>query len=105
MGLLDTGATQSVRLTAARQLGQIAGIRVAHPSGKAHGHASAQEVKLEQDDVPQGAQDDGAWSGIEGEWDQVISIVIKVRSFFDNAAVITSLTSCTDTSTPTVSLI
>ncbi|SCV74101.1 BQ2448_6533 [Microbotryum intermedium] len=68
--LFETGSTASVRLTAARQLGQIAGTRVAHPSVKAeidsNNHISGEEVSL--------------WRGVDGEWNEVIQLVARVSS-------------------------
>lgn len=71
--LLDTGSTPSVRLTAARQLGAIAGTRVSHPSTDSHGHAY---VKAEDSTV---ATSDNIWRGVEGEWNEVIGLVARVR--------------------------
>ena len=66
MLLLETGATPSVRLTAARQLGAIAGSRVSHPTQRTQTNLG------EQDDAQL------IWRGIEGEWNQVIALVAKV---------------------------
>ncbi|GAA6037551.1 hypothetical protein NBRC10512_002557 [Rhodotorula toruloides] len=78
--LLDTGSTPSVRLTAARQLGAIAGTRVAHPSTNSHGHASVgTDVKLEEGMT--GASKEGVWHGVEGEWNEVIGLAARVLPF------------------------
>ena len=71
--LLDNGSTPSVRLTAARQLGSIAGTRVSHPSSNPHGHASVADVKLEEE-----AAASTVWRGVEGEWTEVIGLVARV---------------------------
>ncbi|GAA5884682.1 hypothetical protein JCM6882_005348 [Rhodosporidiobolus microsporus] len=78
--LLDTGSTSSVRLTAARQLGAIAGTRVSHPSTDAHGHASAgMDVKLEAGvDAGGAVTKDGIWRGVDGEWNEVMALVARV---------------------------
>ncbi|GAA5886029.1 hypothetical protein JCM5296_007067 [Sporobolomyces johnsonii] len=78
--LLDTGSTPSVRLTAARQLGAIAGTRVSHPSTDSHGHAAKSiDVKLEEavDGAAPGAAD-GVWRGVDGEWQEVVQLVARV---------------------------
>lgn len=71
--LLETGSTPSVRLTAARQLGSIAGVRVSHPTTKITG--------IKSEDV--GAvgitnENSNAWRGVEGEWNEVINLVARV---------------------------
>lgn len=71
--LLDAGSTSSVRLTAARQLGAIAGARVSHPSTDSHGRA---EIKSEDTTVITG---DSLWRGVEGEWNEVVGLVARVR--------------------------
>ncbi|GAA5949726.1 hypothetical protein JCM21900_003274 [Sporobolomyces salmonicolor] len=78
--LLDTGSTPSVRLTAARQLGAIAGTRVSHPSTDSHGHgAKSIDVKLEEavDGAAAGAAE-GVWRGVDGEWHEVVQLVARV---------------------------
>lgn len=75
ISLLDTGSTPSVRLTAARQLGAIAGQRVAHPSTDSHGHASAAQLKLEDTSDAAAAT---LWRGVDGEWNEVIGLVARV---------------------------
>lgn len=85
--LLDTGSTPSVRLTAARQLGAIAGTRVAHPSTNSHGHASVgTDVKLEEGMT--GASKEGVWHGVEGEWNEVIGLAARVSSSCSSLAVL-----------------
>lgn len=66
--LLDTGATPSVRLTAARQLGAIANVRVSHPSAR----------PTAADALPE-PETDTLWRGVEGEWAEVIALVARVR--------------------------
>ncbi|GAA6038936.1 hypothetical protein JCM8097_000582 [Rhodosporidiobolus ruineniae] len=76
IALLDTGSTSSIRLTAARQLGTIAGTRVAHPSS----HASASlDIKLESEvDAGAAGVKEGVWRGVDGEWNEVMSLVARV---------------------------
>ncbi|GAA5821317.1 hypothetical protein JCM11251_004568 [Rhodosporidiobolus azoricus] len=78
--LLDTGSTSSVRLTAARQLGAIAGTRVSHPSTDSHGHAAAGiDIKLEAGADAAGAPSkEGIWRGVDGEWNEVMVLVARV---------------------------
>lgn len=64
--LLDQGSTPSVRLTAARQLGAIAAVRVSHPS-------SHSLVKVED-----GPGESSTWRGVEGEWNEVLGLVARV---------------------------
>lgn len=85
--LLDTGSTPSVRLTAARQLGAIAGTRVSHPSTDSHGQAY---VKTEDSSV---TTTENIWRGVEGEWNEVIGLVARVR--FPSGACLERLRRCT----------
>lgn len=71
--LLDTGSTPSVRLTAARQLADLAAARVAHPSTADH----------------------STWRGIEGEWSEVISLVSRILPFLENRSYETRTASST----------
>ncbi|GAA5855493.1 hypothetical protein JCM8547_007859 [Rhodosporidiobolus lusitaniae] len=81
--LLDTGSTSSIRLTAARQLGAIAGTRVSHPSTDAYGRASAGiDVKLESD-VGTGPKE-GLWRGVDGEWNEVMALVVRVLPYLQS---------------------
>lgn len=63
-----------MRLTAARQLGSLAGTRVSHPTTKLQANSTA------------GSKSDGSggdavvWRGIEGEWSEVMSLVARVRT-------------------------
>ncbi|GAA5975963.1 hypothetical protein JCM10908_005340 [Rhodotorula pacifica] len=77
IALLETGSTQSIRLTAARQLAGIAGVRVSHPSTEKSGHPSlASTVKVE--DATQPASYEGVWRGVDGEWNEVLGLVARV---------------------------
>ncbi|SGY46516.1 BQ5605_C001g00442 [Microbotryum silenes-dioicae] len=69
--LFETGSTASVRLTAARQLGQIAGTRVAHPSVKAENDLS---------NPLGGGEEASLWKGVDGEWNEVIQLVARVSA-------------------------
>ncbi|GAA6059472.1 hypothetical protein JCM10212_005411 [Sporobolomyces blumeae] len=74
--LLDTGSTPSVRLTAARQLGQLAGTRVSHPSTSELAAAKVKaEPSLDEAGAPVG---EGIWRGIDGEWNDVLQLVARV---------------------------
>lgn len=75
--LLETGSTPSVRLTAARQLGAIAGTRVSHPSS-----TRTVGVKSESTGVIVNENENGiSWRGVEGEWNEVIGLVARVSTF------------------------
>lgn len=77
VALLETGSTQSIRLTAARQLAGIASIRVSHPSAEHSGHPSlAPSVKVE--DATQPVSYEGVWRGVDGEWNEVLALVARV---------------------------
>lgn len=81
MLLLDNGSTPAVRSTAARQLGALAGVRVSHPSADKHAHVNATgQAKLEDGSAPFHAS---VWRGIDGEWDQVMQLVARVRHISD----------------------
>jgi len=67
-----------VRLTAARQLGQLAGTRVSHPSSTDH---YSSEIKVEGD-VKGVEKNDGIWSGVDGEWNDVLQLVARVSFEF-----------------------
>jgi len=84
--LLDTGTTSSVRLTAARQLGQLAGTRVSHPSSNDH---YSSEIKVEGD-VKGVEKNDGIWSGVDGEWNDVLQLVARVsfELFFSSSSLL-----------------
>ncbi|KAK4051936.1 TATA-binding protein-associated factor mot1 [Microbotryomycetes sp. JL201] len=79
--LLETGSTPSVRLTAARQLGQLAGVRVAH--------ASSDGLRQGTDTVYIKAEDGAApsepvWRGVDGEWNEVIQVVARVLPYLQS---------------------
>ncbi|GAA5967385.1 hypothetical protein JCM11641_000529 [Rhodosporidiobolus odoratus] len=77
--LLDTGSTSSIRLTAARQLGAIAGTRISHPSSNLKAQAAAQsEVKSEGGTELGTGSQEGIWRGVDGEWNEVMSLVARV---------------------------
>ncbi|GAA6010257.1 hypothetical protein JCM11491_005414 [Sporobolomyces phaffii] len=74
IALLDTGTTPSVRQTAARQLGQLAGTRVSHPSSA---ERLATDIKPEAV-VGEVEQAEGIWTGIDGEWNDVLQLVARI---------------------------
>ncbi|GAA5868377.1 hypothetical protein JCM3774_003272 [Rhodotorula dairenensis] len=77
VALLETGSTQSIRLTAARQLAAVAGIRVSHPSTEKSGHPGlAANVKVE--DTSQPVSYEGIWRGVDGEWNEVLALVARI---------------------------
>ena len=82
VGLLDSGTTTSIRQAAASQLGQIAATRVAHPSvdhSATITNQQAQQLKQEPADRtgPRGGEAQ-LWSGVEGEWNEVVGLVQRV---------------------------
>ncbi|KAI5477115.1 hypothetical protein MNV49_006843 [Pseudohyphozyma bogoriensis] len=80
--LLDTGSTPSVRLTAARQLAQLAAIRVAHPSSS----------------TSTSTNDNGVWRGIEGEWNEVVAIVQRILPYLQSKSYETRIAASTSLS-------
>ncbi|GAA5936334.1 DNA-binding ATPase [Sporobolomyces koalae] len=72
--LLDTGTTPSVRLTAARQLGQLAGTRIAHPSSA---QVLSDQIKSESE-IGTLDQSDRIWRGVDGEWNDVLPLVARI---------------------------
>ncbi|KAK4058278.1 TATA-binding protein-associated factor mot1 [Microbotryomycetes sp. JL221] len=83
--LLETGSTPSVRLTAARQLGQLAGVRVAHSSIDQRHHAS-QIVNIKPEDSSSSIHSatDTTWRGVDGEWNEVIQVVARVLPYLQS---------------------
>ncbi|GAA96606.1 uncharacterized protein L969DRAFT_484966 [Mixia osmundae IAM 14324] len=80
--LLSTGQTSTVRQTAARQLGQIAGQRIQHTSSgpaAASGPSSslARNVR-ETGQLLLGESTASSWRGIDGEWQEIISLLNKI---------------------------
>lgn len=101
--LLDTGSTPSVRLTAARQLGALAATRVSHPSVASHGHASvAPQAKLE--DGTAAPSKEGIWRGVDGEWNEVVALVQRVRPLAPSARSSSLIVPATGPPVPAVAL-
>ncbi|EGG04881.1 uncharacterized protein MELLADRAFT_116969 [Melampsora larici-populina 98AG31] len=68
--LLDTGSTPSVRVTAARQLGQIAAQTIQHASALAATSApSATSINIPD------------WRGIDGEWNEIVNLLSRVLPY------------------------
>ncbi|KAM0788287.1 hypothetical protein ACM66B_001433 [Microbotryomycetes sp. NB124-2] len=80
--LLESGSTPSVRLTAARQLGQLAGVRVAHASTDSLRHGAAETVHIKSEDGLSPAEP--AWRGVDGEWNEVIQVVARVLPYLQS---------------------
>lgn len=74
VSLLDIGSSQSIRSTAAVQLGQIAALRVRG--------ASTADTKTDGDEAPApvagGAALATTYRGVEGEWGEVTSLLARV---------------------------
>ncbi|WFD29083.1 TATA-binding protein-associated factor mot1 [Malassezia sp. CBS 17886] len=68
VSLLDIGSSQSIRSTAATQLGQIAALRVRGAS------TSADVASVSDATQPPG----GTYRGVDGEWSEVVSLLARV---------------------------
>ncbi|KAG0149490.1 hypothetical protein CROQUDRAFT_687820 [Cronartium quercuum f. sp. fusiforme G11] len=72
--LLDTGSTPSVRLTAARQLGQIAAQTIQHASAPTAASASTS--------APSGSTTVlHDWRGIDGQWNEIVNLLSRVLPY------------------------
>ena len=72
--LLSTGSTPLVRQTAAKQLGLIAGIRIARGS---HLQSSLKQAQTSLGSI--NASD--AYKGLEGEWHEIVYLLVKVLPY------------------------
>jgi len=72
--LLDTGSTPSVRLTAARQLGQIAAQTIQHSSV-----SFVSSTSLTPNVGPSITQSD--WRGIDGEWQEIVNLLGRILPY------------------------
>ncbi|POV96256.1 hypothetical protein PSTT_15760 [Puccinia striiformis] len=72
--LLDTGSTPSVRLTAARQLGQIAAQTIQHSSVSVLTSSS-----LTPNVGPSTTQSD--WRGVDGEWQEIVNLLGRILPY------------------------
>ncbi|WAQ86176.1 hypothetical protein PtA15_6A808 [Puccinia triticina] len=72
--LLDTGSTPSVRLTAARQLGQIAAQTIQHSST-----SFVSSTSLTPNVGPSITQAD--WRGVDGEWQEIVNLLSRILPY------------------------
>ncbi|MBW0488226.1 hypothetical protein O181_027941 [Austropuccinia psidii MF-1] len=74
--LLDTGSTPSIRLTAARQLGQIAAQTIQHSSISSLSSNSNQNTSISNLSLYQ-----SEWRGIDGEWKEIINLLGRILPY------------------------
>ncbi|KAA1101050.1 TATA-binding protein-associated factor mot1 [Puccinia graminis f. sp. tritici] len=72
--LLDTGSTPSVRLTAARQLGQIAAQTIQHSSP-----SFVSSTSLAPNVGPSITQSE--WRGVDGEWQEIVNLLSRILPY------------------------
>lgn len=72
--LLDTGSTPSIRLTAARQLGQIAAQTVQH-SSVSHVPCSSSAPTIGS------SANQCYWRGVDGEWNEIVNLLGRILPY------------------------